>query len=55
MEGYDKEGKILHAVRGRTVREIVDKTNKLEIPREDVVTILQENGYYVLLYYYKGT
>ena len=52
MEEYSKEGKLLHALRGRTIRELVDKTNDLKIQREDVVTILQENGYYVLLYYY---
>lgn len=54
MEEYNKEGKLLHATRARTIRELVDKTNKLGVPREDVVTILQETGYYVLLYYYQG-
>lgn len=54
MEEYNKEHKLLHAIRGRTIRELVDKTNELGIQREDVVTILQENGYYVVLYYYQG-
>lgn len=54
MGEYTKEGKLLHATRGRTIRELVDKANELEIPREDVINILQENGYYVLLYYYQG-
>lgn len=52
MEEYTNEGKLLHATRARTIRELVDKANTLCIPREDVVTILQENGYYVILYYY---
>lgn len=54
MEEYNKDCKLLHAIRGRTIRELVDKTNELGIQREDVVTILQENGYYVVLYYYQG-
>ena len=49
-----KEHKLLHATRARTVRELVDKANELQIPREDVISILSENGFYVLLYYYKG-
>lgn len=54
MEEYCKEEKVLHATRARTIREIVQKANDLNIPREDVVTLLQETGYYVLLYYYQG-
>lgn len=54
MEEYIKEGKLLHATRNKTIRELVEKANKLQIPREDVVTILRENEYYVLLYYYQG-
>ena len=54
MEEYSKEGKTLHATRSRTLRELVEKTNKLQIPREDIVTILPEGGSYVLLYYYQG-
>lgn len=54
MEEYVKEGKLLHALRARSVRELVNKTNELNIQREDVITILQENGQYVLLYYYQG-
>lgn len=55
MEEYTNNSKVLHATRGRTIRELVDKTNELKIPREDVITILPESGYYVILYYYQGT
>ena len=48
-----KQGKILHATKARTVRELVAKAEELQIPREDVVQILQESGQYVLFYYYK--
>ena len=52
MGEYNENGKLLHAIRSRTIRELVDKANELHILREDVITILQENGFYVLLYYY---
>lgn len=54
MEDYNKEGKLLHATKSSTIRELVNKTNKLQIPKEDIVTIIQENNQYVLLYYYQG-
>ena len=54
MEEYSVNGKLLHATKSRTIRELVEKTNKLQIPREDIITVLQENGSYVLLYYYQG-
>lgn len=54
MGGYDNNGKLLHATRSRTIRELVDKANKLQIQREDIVAILPEGSSYVLLYYYKG-
>ena len=50
--GENGNRKLLHAVRSRTIRELVDKANELQVPREDVITILQENGFYILLYYY---
>jgi hypothetical protein len=52
MGEYINNGKIMHATRSRTVRELVNNANELNIQREDIVTILQENGYYVLIYYY---
>ena len=48
----EKDGKLLHAIKGRTIRELVVKANELNIPREDIIQILQENGCYILLYYY---
>lgn len=54
MEEYIKEGKLLHALKSRTIRELVKEANKLQIAREDIISILQENGSYVLLYYYQG-
>lgn len=54
MGEYDVNGKLLHATKSRTLRELVAKANKLQIPREDIVAVLPEDGSYVLLYYYQG-
>lgn len=51
---YTKEGKVLHATKSSTIRELVDKANRLKIQKEDIVSILQANNSYVLLYYYQG-
>lgn len=48
----EKEGKLLHIIKGRTMRDLVNQTNELKIPREDIVQILPESGQYVLFYYY---
>ena len=52
MEEYNKEGKLLHAFSARTIRALVTEANKLKISREDVITVIKEGDYYVLLYYY---
>ena len=54
MEEKSNNKKVLQAARARNIRELVDKTNQLKIPKDDVVAVLQESGYYVILYYYKG-
>jgi len=38
--GENGNKQLLHAMRSRTIRELVDKANELQIPREDVITIL---------------
>lgn len=52
--GMVEEHKLLHATKARTLRELVNRANELQIPREDVITVLAEGDQYVLLYYYKG-
>lgn len=42
---------ILTALAAPTIRELVSITNKYSIKREDVVTIIKENGQYILLHY----
>lgn len=42
---------ILKAFGELSIRDVVIKANKEEIKREDIVTLLKENGQYVLVYY----
>lgn len=47
----EKVPQILTAVAAPTIRELVTITNEYGIKREDVVTIIKENGQYILLHY----
>lgn len=42
---------IMTAMAANTIREIVKTANKEGIKREDIVSILKENGQFVLVYY----
>lgn len=53
-ESMCMNGKIMHYINGKTVRELVETANTLNIQREDVVTILPEKDYYYMVYYYGG-
>lgn len=46
-----KDGKIMTCIVGYTVRDIINQANKLEIPREDIVSILPLTGQIYLFYY----
>lgn len=47
----EKVSQIFTALAAPTIRELVILTNKYGIKREDVMTIIKENGQYILLYY----
>lgn len=42
---------IMTAVAANTIREIVRIANEEEIKRDNIVTLLKENGQFVLIYY----
>lgn len=42
---------IMTAMAANTIREIVRTANEEEIKREDIVSLLKENGQFVLVYY----
>lgn len=46
-----KDGKIMTCIVGYTVRGIINQANELEIPREDIVSILPFAGQIYLFYY----
>ena len=46
-----KRGKIMTALPAPHIRALVDMSNELKIPREDVVTILDKGEEVVLIYY----
>lgn len=45
---------IMHALTADNLRGIVKEVNSLGIKREDIVSLLEERGQYVLIYYYGG-
>ena len=47
----EKVPQIFTALAASTIRELVAVANKYGIKREDVVTIIKENGQYILLHY----
>ena len=53
-EPMSKNGKIMHYMNGKNVRELVEKANALGIQREDIVSILSGKDYYYMIYYYGG-
>ena len=42
---------VMAALTANTIREIVRTANEEEIKREDIVSLLKENGQFVLVYY----
>ena len=47
----DYPNKIMTAIMDNTLRGIVRISNELNIKREDIVSLLKENGQFVLIYY----
>jgi hypothetical protein len=45
---------IMRALTADNLRGIVKEANSLGIKREDIVSLLEERGQYVLIYYYGG-
>jgi hypothetical protein len=42
---------IMTAIAANTIREIVKTANEEGVKREDIVSLLKENGQFVLVYY----
>lgn len=46
-----KDGKVMTALTAPHIRALVDIANEIQIPREDVITILDKGDQVVLIYY----
>lgn len=42
---------LMTALSANTIRDIVNLSNELNIKREDIVSLLKENGQFILVYY----
>lgn len=42
------------AIAAPNIRQIVNNANELHISKEDIVSLLKENGQYILIYYEHG-
>ena len=42
---------VMTALTGTTIRGIIKSANEEEIKREDIVSLLKENGQFVLIYF----
>lgn len=49
--GSSKETQIMTAITNTTIRGIVNSANEIGIKREDIVSLLKENGQFVLVYF----
>lgn len=49
--GEEKKVKLMYAIYAPTIRGIVEQANEIGIQREDIVSLLENEGQYVLVYY----
>ncbi len=51
MEPMIKDGKVMTAISAANIRQLVTKANNLNVKREDIVSLVKENGSFILVYY----
>lgn len=51
ISGDTKTSQIMTALTATTIRGIVNSANEFGIKREDIVSLLKENGQFVLVYF----
>lgn len=49
--GSSKKIQVMTALTATTIRGIVNSANEIGIKREDIVSLLKENGQFVLVYF----
>lgn len=48
---FSKDTQIMTAITNTTIRGIVNNANEIGIKRENIVSLLKENGQFVLVYF----
>lgn len=48
---FSKDTQIMTAITSTTIRGIVNNANEIGIKRENIVSLLKENGQFVLVYF----
>lgn len=54
MEPMIKDGKVITAISAANIRQLITKANNLNVKREDIVSLVKENGSFILVYYRDG-
>ena len=54
MEPMVKDGKVMTAISAANIRQLVVRANNLNVKREDIVSLVKENGSFILVYYKDG-
>jgi hypothetical protein len=49
--GSSKKTQVMTALTATTIRGIVNSANEIGIKKEDIVSLLKENGQFVLVYF----
>lgn len=49
--GSSKKAQVMTALTATTIRGIVNSANEIGIKREEIVSLLKENGQFVLVYF----
>ena len=49
--GEDKNVKTMYAIYSDTIRDIVKQSNELGIQRDAIVSLIKEEGQFILTYY----
>ena len=47
----EKKKKVMAAITDSTIRGIINRANKLQIQKESYVSLMKDNGQFILIYY----
>ena len=47
----EKKKKVMAAITDNTIRGIINRANELQIQKENYVSLMKDNGQFILIYY----